>query len=71
MLWQAITPLVKQRESGTCSQCRLSLSTKENGVYRAQGEDELTRQKRDSTLTFTEVLGAALAVGTVGERPGI
>ena len=47
------------------------LSTKDSGVYRAHEEDELTWQKWDSTLTFTEVLGAALAVGTVGERPGI
>lgn len=70
MPWRA-THLWPNRERVGLVLSAVSLSTKDSGVSRARKEDKLTWQKWDSTLTFTDVLGAALAVATVGEGPGI
>ena len=37
---------------------------KASGIYQALEEGELTQWKWDSTLTFTEMLGAILDAGT-------
>lgn len=43
---------------------------KASGIYQAREEDELTQRKWDSTLTFTEELGAILDAGTRGGGGG-